>query len=128
MTISVTAPTALMSPVLFLLSSVSIISLSSHSLNDNKMKFYAGVTLDTLIPPVALFGKLRYDMDRLLVCVVKLGIGLGFAGTSACPNGKFYCKNAGHAPLFVYSSRVNDGICGNHVLLLTLIFGLTGTI
>ncbi|XP_015061556.1 glucosidase 2 subunit beta isoform X1 [Solanum pennellii] len=32
-------------------------------------------------------------------------------GTSACPSGKFYCKNAGHAPLFIYSSRVNDGIC-----------------
>lgn len=32
-------------------------------------------------------------------------------GTSACPNGKFYCKNAGHTPLFLYSSRVNDGIC-----------------
>ncbi|KAL2487726.1 Glucosidase 2 subunit beta [Forsythia ovata] len=32
-------------------------------------------------------------------------------GTSACPNGKFYCKNAGHVPLFIYSSRVNDGIC-----------------
>ncbi|KAJ6430779.1 hypothetical protein OIU84_018320 [Salix udensis] len=32
-------------------------------------------------------------------------------GTSACPGGKFYCKNAGHAPLFLFSSRVNDGIC-----------------
>ncbi|KAM7486439.1 hypothetical protein LguiA_002448 [Lonicera macranthoides] len=32
-------------------------------------------------------------------------------GTSACPNGKFYCRNAGHTPLFVHSSRVNDGIC-----------------
>lgn len=32
-------------------------------------------------------------------------------GTSACPTGKFYCRNAGHAPLFLYSSRVNDGIC-----------------
>ncbi|KAL8484331.1 hypothetical protein ACS0TY_026857 [Phlomoides rotata] len=32
-------------------------------------------------------------------------------GTSACPDGKFYCKNAGHTPLFLYSSRVNDGIC-----------------
>ncbi|XP_059430441.1 glucosidase 2 subunit beta [Corylus avellana] len=32
-------------------------------------------------------------------------------GTSACPAGKFYCRNAGHAPLFLYSSRVNDGIC-----------------
>ncbi|CAK9158986.1 unnamed protein product [Ilex paraguariensis] len=33
-------------------------------------------------------------------------------GTSACPNGKFYCRNAGHTPFFIYSSRVNDGICG----------------
>lgn len=33
-------------------------------------------------------------------------------GTSACPNGKFYCRNAGHSPLVLFSSRVNDGICG----------------
>lgn len=32
-------------------------------------------------------------------------------GTSACPNGKFYCKNLGSDPQVVYSSRVNDGIC-----------------
>ncbi|XVF56965.1 hypothetical protein PTKIN_Ptkin06aG0163400 [Pterospermum kingtungense] len=32
-------------------------------------------------------------------------------GTSACPQGKFYCKNAGHAPSLLFSSRVNDGIC-----------------
>ncbi|KAJ0703149.1 putative mannose-6-phosphate receptor binding domain superfamily, glucosidase II beta subunit [Helianthus annuus] len=32
-------------------------------------------------------------------------------GTSACPSGKFYCRNAGHSPLSVFSSRVNDGIC-----------------
>nr|GMD21579.1 glucosidase 2 subunit beta isoform X1 [Ipomoea batatas] len=32
-------------------------------------------------------------------------------GTSACPNGKFYCRNAGHTPLLIYSSMVNDGIC-----------------
>ncbi|KAI3794859.1 hypothetical protein L1987_37499 [Smallanthus sonchifolius] len=32
-------------------------------------------------------------------------------GTSACPSGKFYCRNAGHSPLSIYSSRVNDGIC-----------------
>jgi len=32
-------------------------------------------------------------------------------GTSACPNGSFYCKNAGHVPSLLPSSRVNDGIC-----------------
>ncbi|XP_008781219.1 glucosidase 2 subunit beta [Phoenix dactylifera] len=32
-------------------------------------------------------------------------------GTSACPQGKFYCRNAGHIPLTIFSSRVNDGIC-----------------
>ncbi|KAK4785936.1 hypothetical protein SAY86_002625 [Trapa natans] len=32
-------------------------------------------------------------------------------GTSACPNGKFYCINTGHIPTLLFSSRVNDGIC-----------------
>ncbi|KAG7606288.1 Glucosidase 2 subunit beta [Arabidopsis thaliana] len=32
-------------------------------------------------------------------------------GTSACPTGKFYCRNAGHSPVILFSSRVNDGIC-----------------
>ncbi|XP_015578681.1 glucosidase 2 subunit beta isoform X1 [Ricinus communis] len=32
-------------------------------------------------------------------------------GTSACPQGKFYCHNVGHLPISLPSSRVNDGIC-----------------
>ncbi|XP_057997146.1 glucosidase 2 subunit beta isoform X2 [Hevea brasiliensis] len=32
-------------------------------------------------------------------------------GTSACPGGKFYCRNSGHIPVLLFSSRVNDGIC-----------------
>ncbi|KAJ6383572.1 hypothetical protein OIU78_026960 [Salix suchowensis] len=32
-------------------------------------------------------------------------------GTSACPRGKFYCRNYGSTPKFVFSSRVNDQIC-----------------
>ncbi|KAJ6798531.1 glucosidase 2 subunit beta [Iris pallida] len=32
-------------------------------------------------------------------------------GTSACPEGRFYCQNAGNVPVTLFSSRVNDGIC-----------------
>lgn len=36
-------------------------------------------------------------------------------GTSACegrPHAYFYCRNDGHIPARILSSRVNDGICG----------------
>lgn len=32
-------------------------------------------------------------------------------GTSACPNTRFYCENAGHIGSFIPSSRVADGLC-----------------
>lgn len=32
-------------------------------------------------------------------------------GTSACPNGKFYCENKGHVPGYIKASKVNDGTC-----------------
>ncbi|KAK2462316.1 hypothetical protein APHAL10511_005622 [Amanita phalloides] len=32
-------------------------------------------------------------------------------GTSACPNGIFYCQNLGHIGASIPSSRVNDGLC-----------------
>ena len=38
-------------------------------------------------------------------------------GTSACPNGKFTCKNLGHKALVLQSSRVNDGVCGIEFVL-----------
>jgi hypothetical protein len=38
-------------------------------------------------------------------------------GTSACPAGKFYCRNLGSKPQFIVSSHVNDRFCGKHFLL-----------
>lgn len=32
-------------------------------------------------------------------------------GTSACPEGKFYCRNIGNMPQFLRSSHVNDRYC-----------------
>ncbi|KAG2220891.1 hypothetical protein INT45_013020 [Circinella minor] len=32
-------------------------------------------------------------------------------GTSACPNGIFYCQNEGHIAAYIKSYAVNDGVC-----------------
>jgi len=32
-------------------------------------------------------------------------------GTSACPEGKFYCENIGHRAMILPSGRVGDGLC-----------------
>lgn len=32
-------------------------------------------------------------------------------GTSACPNGAFWCANADHKPIKIASSHVDDGVC-----------------
>jgi hypothetical protein len=34
------------------------------------------------------------------------------AGTAACPNGVFYCRNRGHEPKLLATSFVDDGVCG----------------
>ncbi len=34
------------------------------------------------------------------------------AGTSACPNSSFYCRNRGHLPLRLNASMVDDQLCG----------------
>ncbi|XP_019449053.1 PREDICTED: glucosidase 2 subunit beta [Lupinus angustifolius] len=32
-------------------------------------------------------------------------------GTPACPAGKFYCRNLGSKPQFIFSSHINDNFC-----------------
>jgi hypothetical protein len=39
-------------------------------------------------------------------------------GTGACPNTFFYCRNEGHIGATIFSSRVNDGLCGAYYYLL----------
>lgn len=56
------------------------------------------------------FDHLSVKMNSVCVCVINLFFF--FAGTSACPAGKFYCRNLGSTPQFIFSSRVNDLICG----------------
>ncbi|KAL1187973.1 Glucosidase 2 subunit beta [Cardamine amara subsp. amara] len=56
-------------------------------------------------------GSKSFHRDRLNDNFCDCLDGTDEPGTSACPNGKFYCRNIGSTPKFVYSSRVNDRIC-----------------
>jgi len=56
-------------------------------------------------------GSGRFSRDQLNDDFCDCPDGTDEPGTSACPEAKFYCKNAGHTPVTIFSSRVNDGIC-----------------
>ncbi|KAG0537300.1 hypothetical protein BDA96_03G137300 [Sorghum bicolor] len=56
-------------------------------------------------------GSGRFSQDQLNDDFCDCPDGTDEPGTSACPEAKFYCKNAGHTPVTIFSSRVNDGIC-----------------
>jgi hypothetical protein len=47
------------------------------------------------------------------------------AGTSACPNGVFYCRNKGHESKLLATSFVDDGVCGEQGLQLLLCQGVS---
>ncbi|KAG6737948.1 hypothetical protein POTOM_059480 [Populus tomentosa] len=57
-------------------------------------------------------GSKSFSRDRLNDNFCDCLDGTDEPGTSACPSGKFYCRNAGSTPKFIFSSRVNDQICG----------------
>jgi hypothetical protein len=50
--------------------------------------------------------------NNVYIMTTHLILYIAFAGTSACPAGKFYCRNVGSTPQFIFSSRVNDRFCG----------------
>ncbi|AQK89259.1 Glucosidase 2 subunit beta [Zea mays] len=56
-------------------------------------------------------GSGRFSREQLNDDFCDCPDGTDEPGTSACPEAKFYCKNAGHTPVTIFSSRVNDGIC-----------------
>lgn len=70
---------------------------------------YAGQTLSSSLCQFL-------NSEMYIHTYIKMPIFCGVAGTSACPGGKFYCRNVGHTPLQLFSSRVNDGICGKSML------------
>ncbi|XP_058107685.1 glucosidase 2 subunit beta-like isoform X2 [Magnolia sinica] len=56
-------------------------------------------------------GSKKFKKDQLNDEFCDCPDGTDEPGTSACPEGKFYCRNAGHSPITLFSSRVNDGFC-----------------
>lgn len=78
-------------------------------------RIYYNLLLHFLLPSMFALCRFLTPLLYVLCCY--------FAGTSACPNGKFYCRNAGHAPLSIFSSKVNDGICGKRSFSIVLFSG-----
>ncbi|KAG1367943.1 glucosidase 2 subunit beta [Cocos nucifera] len=56
-------------------------------------------------------GSRTFSKDRLNDGYCDCPDGTDEPGTSACPQSKFYCRNIGDTPHFLFSSRVNDRIC-----------------
>ncbi|CAH9089103.1 unnamed protein product [Cuscuta europaea] len=56
-------------------------------------------------------GSKKFTRDRLNDDFCDCLDGTDEPGTAACPHGKFYCRNMGNTPKFLFSSQVNDRIC-----------------
>ncbi|XWS44584.1 hypothetical protein CRYUN_Cryun15aG0059500 [Craigia yunnanensis] len=56
-------------------------------------------------------GSKSFTRDRLNDNFCDCIDGTDEPGTSACPAGKFYCRNIGSMPRLIFSSHVNDRFC-----------------
>jgi protein kinase C substrate 80K-H len=64
------------------------------------------IVLMGLMSPVSVLSFVALYLQPFYINISTLGLG-----TSACPNGVFYCENKGHIPSYIKSYRVNDGVC-----------------
>ncbi|KAI3457166.1 hypothetical protein Pfo_013829 [Paulownia fortunei] len=83
-------------------SSPSRLPIGVHPLDE---KFYDGELIK------CKDGSKSFTRDRLNDNFCDCADGTDEPGTSACPAGRFYCRNIGSTPRFLFSSRVNDHIC-----------------
>ncbi|KAK7854175.1 glucosidase 2 subunit beta, partial [Quercus suber] len=56
-------------------------------------------------------GSKSFTRDRVNDDFCDCADGTDEPGTSACQAGKFYCRNVGSKPQFIFSSRINDRFC-----------------
>uniref|UniRef100_A0A6J0TIC8 Glucosidase 2 subunit beta n=1 Tax=Pogona vitticeps TaxID=103695 RepID=A0A6J0TIC8_9SAUR len=75
------------------------VSLTNHHFYDESKQF------------TCLDGSATIAFDRVNDDYCDCKDGSDEPGTSACPNGRFHCSNAGYRPQYIPSSHVNDGIC-----------------
>ncbi|KAK4354994.1 hypothetical protein RND71_027188 [Anisodus tanguticus] len=88
--------------------SVSLPAIANLGISPEDANYYKGLSSGAI---KCKDGSKKFTKDQLNDDFCDCPDGSDEPGTSACPSGKFYCKNAGHVPLSIYSSRVNDGIC-----------------
>ncbi|XVF14625.1 hypothetical protein REPUB_Repub09cG0077200 [Reevesia pubescens] len=91
----------------FFLAVSSVHSSKSHSLGIHPLdeKYFGAEVIK------CKDGSKSFTRDRLNDNFCDCLDGTDEPGTSACPAGKFYCRNVGSMPQFIFSSRVNDRFC-----------------
>ncbi|OAY65376.1 Glucosidase 2 subunit beta [Ananas comosus] len=99
-------PTSLLL-LFFSSSSSSLASSSLLGVAPQDEEYFAGAVI------ACRDGSKLFARDRLNDGFCDCPDGTDEPGTSACPEGKFYCKNIGDVPRYLFSSFVNDRICAD---------------